>query len=238
MGMLTHLFKAAAEKRAEVRRKIYLEESARYEKRNEKISSLSKRLKEIIDSYAEDLEKANCHIKVGDDVTLNVYDFERPTRNGWDGGPNMLLGYITQKEELLGMPILKIESIYVDKSLAHEKIDNFLNNLEDYQINEYVVQGNHTLEITYSTYLGRKEMSNVFGKFGLYRTAKFSSPYKFQPSWGLNVNAFLVIGTPSALRTQEIYAMQAKRTHMWKEHNEFSKEVDAFIKQSSLDFAF
>jgi hypothetical protein len=238
MGLLTPLFKAAAEKRAAARRKIYLEESARYEKRNETTSSLSKRLKEIIDRHAEDLEKSNCHIKVGDDVTLNVYDFERPTRNGWDGGPSMLLSYIIQKEDLIEIPTFKIESIYVDKSLAHEKIDNFLSNLDDYQLNVCAMQNNISLEVAYSNYLGSREVSNVFGKFGLYRTAKFSSPYKFQPSWGLNVNAWLVLGTPAALRTQEIYAMQAKRTHMWKEHNEFSKEVDLFIKQSSLDFAF
>lgn len=238
MGILTPLFKAAAEKRAAARRKIYLEESARYEKRSNNISSLSKRLKEIVDSYAEDLEKANCHIKVGDDVTLNIYDFERPARNGWDGGPDMLLGYIKQKEDLIEMPTFKIESIYVDKSLAHEKIDNFLNNIDDYQLNVYAMQNNHALEITYSNYLGSREQSNIFGKFSLYRTAKFSSPYKFQPSWGLNVNAFIVLGTPAALRTQEIYSMIVKRTHMWKEHNEFSKEVDTFIKQSTLDFAF
>ena len=238
MGMLTHLFKAAAEKRAEVRRKIYLEESARYEKHQEKVTSLSKRLKEIIDSYAEDLEKANCHIKVGDDVTLNIYDFERPTRNGWDGGPNMLLGYIIQKEDLVEIPTFKIESIYVDKSLAHEKIDNFLSNLDDHQLNVYAMQNNHSLEIAYSNYLHGRDQSKCFGRFGLYRTAMFSSPYKFQPSWGLNVNAWLVLGTPAALRTQEIYSMISKRTHMWKEHNEYSKEVDTFIKQSSLDFAF
>jgi hypothetical protein len=238
MGLLTSLFKAAAEKRAAVRRKIYLEESDRYEKRNEATRSLSKRLKEIVDSYAEDLKKATCHIKVGDDVTLNIYDFERPASNGWDGGPNMLLGYIAQKEDLLEMPILKIESIYVDKSLAHEKIDNFLSNLDDHQLNVCAMQNSISLEVAYSNYLGSREVSNVFGKFGLYRTARFSSPYKFQPSWGLNVNAFLVLGAPAALRTQEIYSMILKRTHMWKEHNEFSKEVDLFIKQSSLDFAF
>jgi hypothetical protein len=238
MGLLTLLFKAAAEKRAAKRLQIYNEESARYEKRNEATRSLDKRLKEIIDSYAEDLEKANCHIKVGDDVTLNIYDFERPTRNGWDGGPNMLLGYIIQKEDLVEIPTFKIESIYVDKSLAHEKIDNFLSNLDDHQLNVYAKQNSHSLEIAYSNYLGSREVSNVFGKFGLYRTAKFSSPYKFQPSWGLNVNAWLVLGTPAALRTQEIYSMISKRTQMWKEHNEFSKEVDTFIKQSSMDFAF
>jgi hypothetical protein len=238
MGFLTPLFKAAAEKRAAKRHQIYLEEQARYDKRQEKVTSLNKRLTDIVNSYAEDLEKSKCHLKVGDEATLNIYDFDRPTRNGWDGGPNMLLGYITQKEELPDMPVFKIESIYVDKSLAFEKIENFLKNIDDYELNVYAMQNNHALEIAYSAYLGSREVSAVFGKFGLYKTAKFSSTYKFQPSWGLNVNAFLVLGTPAAIRTQEIYRMITKRHNMWKEHNEFSKEVDLFIKQSTLDFPF
>lgn len=238
MGILTPLFKAAAEKRAAKRHKIYLEENARYEKRREKLGSLTTRLRAIVDTYATDLEKSKCHLKVGSNVTLNIYDFDRPTRNGWDGGPTMLLNFIKQKEELDEIPTFKIESIYVDKSLAYEKIDNFLNNLEDYKIDDYTRHGNHTLEIIYLDYLNGKDQSPVFGKFGLYKTAMFSSTYKFQPSWGLNVNAFLVIGTPAAKRTQEIYRMYEKRTALWNKHNELSNEIEALLKQSKLDYAY
>jgi hypothetical protein len=238
MGLLTPLFKAAAEKRAAKRRQIYLEEQARYDKRQEKVTSLTKRLTDIVNSYAEDLEKSKCHLKVGDEATLNIYDFDRPTRNGWDGGPTMLLNYIAQKEEMPEMPVFKIESIYVDKSLAFEKIENFLKNIDDYELNVYAMQNNHALEIAYSAYLNSRDQSAVFSKFGLYKTAMFSSPYKFQPSWGLNVYAFLVLGTPAAKSTQDIYRMYMKRAAMWKEHNDFSNEIEAILKQANLDYSF
>lgn len=237
MGVLTNLFTAAAKKRANKRHEIYLEEQSIFSKRQEAIDSITNRLHQIVDEHIEVLEKTACHIKVGDKVVLNIYELLHHNINGWDGGSTMLLTYIIQNEDLTKLPVFNVESIYVDKSLAYEKIDSYVRQL-DYEILEFLTkQSNDTIKLGYFKYnLRGREHLKYANNFGLYKTAMFSSTYVFQPRWGLNVNSFLEFTTPAAKTARKIYKMHLKKSAMWKKHADFTTKIEENLKQAKLDY--
>lgn len=212
-------------------------EDLKQSNRQEKINELRKRLTDIVNLRAEELEQIPCHIKEGDNCYLNIYSLTCEGRNGWDGGPASLLNFITQKETLDKMPVFAITRVYVDASLAMERIDNFIDSCDDYVLGVYFDQTVKNLESAYREWCFTKKTQQDFCDIlGLYKSADFSSSCVFQPKWGLNVNSFLKVNSPAGKETAKIYRRQLKIDKLSTSILAYREETDKMINQASLDF--
>ena len=73
----------------------------------------------------------------------------------------------------------------------------------------------------------RPTLSNIFSKYGLYLTAKFSPlSSEFKPSWGLNVGSFLNVNTPEGKETINIWEREAALGTARIDLNKALKEIE------------
>jgi len=160
-------------------------------------------LNKLVSKKAEEFSKQPCHIEAGQTAILNIYSLGRNGNNGWDGGPRSLINNLKQKPS---KPVtVKITSVYVDTSLADERIDGFLDNYSTELIQRYLKEG--VLERTYINWLDQRS-KNLGDLFGLYKTAHFDTDDEFKPRWGLNVDSFLSEGSKEYEETYQIWAQE------------------------------
>jgi hypothetical protein len=96
----------------------------------------------------------------------------------------------------------KIDKIYVDTSLAYEKIDRFFNS---YSWESLTTENVWTV---YKNHLRKDSGESIWDIYGIYKTAQFMYDGSFQPKWGLNVNSFLKEGTPEYDKTFELWSRE------------------------------
>jgi hypothetical protein len=162
-------------------------------------------LRKFIDEKAEEFEKTPCHIEVGQTAILNIYSIGRNGNNGWDGGPRSLLNNLESK---IKEPVtVKITEIYVDKSLAEEIMDKYLENHSQERLEELLKR--EALVGDYRVWLGIRKRSQSLGNgYGLYRTALFDTDGEFKPKWGLNTDSFLPYGSKEYQETYDVWARE------------------------------
>jgi hypothetical protein len=176
---------------AEMRRK-YEKEKEREERHDFYIRTKREAngiLVEFIREKSELFDKVPCDIKIGDTVILNKYSLSKEGNNGWDGGPNMLIGYL---KDIKAPVVMKITDVYVDLSLASEGIDRFIDSHPIDSIRKMIDWG--VLAKNFEDLIKSRD-NPICDKYGLYRTAHFEYDNEFKPKWGLNVNSFLLKGT-------------------------------------------
>lgn len=201
-----------------------------------KRKNIRERLQNIVKFYANELDKQPTHINVDDEVVLNIYNLVKYARNGWDGGPSSLAKLIKDKEAITGVPEFVIKDIYVDFSLSNERIENYIDSIDDRTVDFVFKQIDNSLESLYKTYCSKRESNPCFDLFGLYKTATFTSSYKFQPNWGLNVNSFLKKDSPAGKQTIKIYHRQLKESAIRKKISDYAKETEEMIKKASQKY--
>lgn len=189
-------------------KKIEAKEKALYEsetKKRKTISDSMKLVKEIlirrINKEAKELADTETHISIGDKAILNVYSLGgKNGSNGWDGGTSSLIKNIP-KEELNEPVIVEISEIYIDTSLAEERVGRFVDNLDNDLL--LLIMNDEKLVFEEYTYwlINRTGSSD----YGLYKTAYFKYEGTFQPKWGLNIDSFLKEGTPEYKKTYSLW---------------------------------
>jgi hypothetical protein len=184
------------ENQAELDRwKKHLEEEAQKTKLCK--DALYKHLQVIFES----MSTGGCHLEEGDSVVINVYSLGRDGNNGWDGGPLPLLRYINPVSPVT----LRITKVYVDSSYAYELIDRFISSVVTNDVTETNVIA------SYESWLDRLKNRQIGNRYGLYKTAHFTyegPSYEFVPKWGLNVDCFLVKGTPEYDETCQVWEQE------------------------------
>jgi hypothetical protein len=189
-------------------KKIEAKKKALYEsetKKRKTISDSMKLVKEIlirrINKEAKELADIETHINIGDKAILNVYSLGgKNGSNGWDGGTSSLIKNIP-KEELNEPVIVEISEIYIDTSLAEERVGRFVDNLDNDLL--LLIMNDEKLVFEEYTYwlINRTGSSD----YGLYKTAYFKYEGTFQPKWGLNIDSFLKEGTPEYKKTYSLW---------------------------------
>lgn len=189
-------------------KKIEAKEKALYEsetKKRKTISDSMKLVKEIlirrINKEAKELADIETHISIGDKAILNVYSLGgKNGSNGWDGGTSSLIKNIP-KDELNEPVIVEISEIYIDTSLAEERVGRFVDNLDNDLL--LLIMNDEKLVFEEYTYwlINRTGSSD----YGLYKTAYFKYDGTFQPKWGLNIDSFLKEGTPEYKKTYSLW---------------------------------
>lgn len=224
--------KEKAEKEASEKRwKEQWEYSAKVRKEAKEV--LTKMLEPLIAS----MESKEEHIKPGDNAVLNRYELVRKCFNGWDGGPGSFLNHCDPEDK--STPVMvKIESIYVDTSLAHEKIDKWLENQDSFMLG--TAKPEKIIEY-YTNWLLHLNPSNEFWRdskmFGLYKTAMFTPQHtKFVPKWGLNINSFLEENTLEAKETKEVWLEEASLEFARKSIQENLKKLEDRRKELSAKY--
>jgi hypothetical protein len=161
----------------------------------------------------------NSHINPGDNAILNVYSLGREGANGWDGGPASLIKNIPESE--LENPVtVKITEIYTDLSLADERVDMFLDHVEE-KI-KILVKNEDSLISSFESWLNNRSSKYTFDNiYGIYRTAYFEYSGSFKPKWGLSVNSFLKEGTPEYEKTYSL----------WKRELDLNRKISMLSKE-------
>jgi hypothetical protein len=177
-------------------------------------------LRGFIRGKSEFLSQTPCDIKIGDTVILNKYSLSKEGNNGWDGGPNMLLGYL---KDIKAPVVMKITDVYVDLSLASEKIDRFLNSHPIDSIRKMIDWG---VLVENFEDLIKSGDNPICDKYGLYRTAHFEYDNEFKPRWGLNVNSFLLEGTEEFDITYAHWKLEIELKEKQKDINDQIKSLN------------
>lgn len=218
------LQKAVAEKEAakkEAREKKYKEDQ---------LKVLRYRIYEELDKFAKIKETEPCHIEVGDRVIINYFSIGREGRNGWDGGPGSLLNNIPEEERTAPVTVT-ITKIYVDKSLAHERVDKFFDN---HNVDWLLWNQKATLENIWGMFLSwqkRMPLYKFADNFGLYKTAHFDYEGSFKPKWGLNVDSFLKEGTPEFYKTFDLWSREIEINQKKKSLNRELADLEAEMRK-------
>lgn len=181
----------------------------------------SEAIMELINEKAAEMEKAPCHIEIGQTAILNIYSLGRNGNNGWDGGPRSLLNNLKSVKE----PVtVKITEIYVDTSLADVIMSKYLDNHSEERLRQLTERG--AIKSDYQVWLGARNRSdNKLGDtYGLYRTAHFDTDDEFKPKWGLNVDSFLPFGSAEY---QEAYNVWAQEIDLYRNR----EMIDLKIKE-------
>ncbi len=189
-------------------KKIEAKEKALYEsetKKRKTISDSMKLVKEIlirrINKEAKELADIETHINIGDKAILNVYSLGgKNGSNGWDGGTSSLIKNIP-KEELNEPVIVEISEIYIDTSLAEERVGRFVDNLD----NDLLLLMMNDEKLVFEEYTYWLINRTGSSDYGLYKTAYFKYDGTFQPKWGLNIDSFLKEGTPEYKKTYSLW---------------------------------
>jgi hypothetical protein len=196
-------------------------ETERYRLHKENVNFYESTLKEFIIGVGKEMETEECHIKKGDRTILNKYSSNFEPNNGWDGGPNMLLGYISPEDK--NSPIYaQIKDVYVDFSLAHDLIERYVNLLENYENKSpsIIIQ-------RYKNYCSRRN-PRYANRFGLYKTAMFKMEFvKFTPQWGLNVYSFLEESTKEAKETHKLWMKEISNDFALERIKKSLKKLEA-----------
>jgi hypothetical protein len=221
MGIFQFIRDKRRIKKLEAIKKAQEIETERYQIHEENVKLYTGILYEFLKPHAKEMEAEECHIKTGDRTILNKYSCNVEPNNGWDGGPNMLLGYIAPEDKQ--SPIYaQIKDVYVDFSLAHEMIDRYINNLEKFENKSpsIIIQ-------RYKNYCNRRSMRYA-NRFGLYKTAMFKMEFvKFTPQWGLNVYSFLEESTKEAKETYKLWMKEISNDFALEKVKKSLKKLEA-----------
>lgn len=205
-------------------------------KRWETQQALNSRVRDILRSYIEPkiatMENQDCHIFEGDTAVLNVYELVHKCNNGWDGGPRSYLNHCGEDDK--SKPVLcRIEKIYVDTSFFDDLVDKFLENTSV----PLDADDMRVLNLFHDFLRRRPTLSNIFSKYGLYRTAKFSPLSSgFKPSWGLNVGSFLNVNTPEGKETINVWEREAALETARVDLNKALKEIEIEKREISAKY--
>ncbi len=158
-----------------------------------------------IDKIIEEENEKPCHISPGDKAIMNYFSIGRDGRNSWDGGVSSLLNNIP-KEERTAPVIVTVTEIFVDTSLAYDRVDKFFEQ-HSYEYTNAIPVG-PAVWSEYKFWLLQKHGGPFPWNIGLYKTALFKYEGSFQPRWGLNVDSFLKEGTPEYEKTYELWSLE------------------------------
>lgn len=220
--------KIKAEKEAKIKNSQE-EQAKQYEKQREIIREANKALRISLQPFIDKMESEPCHIKPSDVAVLNRYAMiHKDAINGWDGGPNAFIGHCHNDDR--NTPIMvDILSIYVDTSLAYERIEKWVDNQSIIKL-QSLLKNPGSLFAEYYTHATRMTPKDyTFGEtYGLYKTAMFKAHFtKFNPNWGLNVGSFLECNTPEAKETIEIWREEISLDFARKQLKEQTDKIDA-----------
>ena len=210
-------------KKLEAIKKAQEIETERYHRRRESVNFYEGVIKEFLNGVGKEMETEECHIKKGDRVILNKYSSNFEPNNGWDGGPNMLLGYIAPEDKQ--SPIYaQIKDVYVDFSLAHDIMERYVNELDI----EKLERRNPTEILqNYRRYCSRRN-PRYANRFGLYKTAMFKMEFvKFTPQWGLNAYSFLEESTKEAKETYKLWMKEISNDFALERTRKSMKKLEA-----------
>jgi hypothetical protein len=211
-------------------KKIEAKKKALYESETQKrktISDSMKLVKEIlirrINKEAKELADIETHINIGDKAILNVYSLGgKNGSNGWDGGTSSLIKNIP-KEELNEPVIVEISEIYIDTSLAEERVGRFVDNLD----NDLLLLMMNDEKLVFEEYTYWLINRTGSGDYGLYKTAYFKYDGTFQPKWGLNIDSFLKEGTPEYKKTYSLWKRELALNSKIEKLKDQLKKLDA-----------
>lgn len=198
----------------------------RYKERKDLEEKAKSILNEHLQTIIERMKTEEDHIKPGDVAILNKYGLVFNPYNGWDGGPNSYLGHCKPEDKTTPI-IVDIQSIIIDTSLATEKIDRWIDNLSNTEL-ESRIKGNRLIT-TYTGWVSNQnsitiaESENLF----IYKTAMFKAQFKeFNPRWGLCIQSFLEINSEEGKKTKEIWLEEISLEFAEKQIRERLKEIE------------
>lgn len=207
-----------------------------YEEQKAFRNTLREEIKKNLEAIATAKEAEPCHIAVGDEVTLNKFSVRVSGNNGWDGGPDTLLRNIPEEEKTSPVT-LTITKIYVDTSLAYERLDKYIDWSSEARLRAVGVGG---VWEDYRKWLNvnmDKSPHQIWDKCGLYKTAHFEYAGTFKPRWGLNVNSFIKAGTPEFDKTIEIWSREIEVLQKKRQLDAQIAELDADRDKLKAQFA-
>jgi len=198
-----------------------------WELRSNKKKKIEEVIRKHLSTIGDSLKSSPDHIAKGDEAILNIYSLAGiKSYNSWDGGPR---SYIVNCGNDLPVIVL-IEKIVIDYSLANERLENWIDQLTDDQLDDTSRISESEIISRYTLWSNRRYTdSSVLGywNFGIYKTAKFSNvSHEFKPQWGLHIGSFLKLDSPEGKTTREI----------WEEENTISMEMSALkTRQNELE---
>jgi hypothetical protein len=184
-----------------------------------------------LDELAERLALEPQHIAVGDTCVFNRYNLPGSESSccDWFGGAGTFLYHAGP----LSQPALcRIDSVYVDKSLAQDRVDRWIENTL-IQVQDPVII--KALYLDWHSKLGPRNKLSL-RNHGLYVAAKFTPiDIEFKPEWGLDAGSFLKLGTEPADCTVGIWRteldLMKKRAKLKDFEQEFETKREALLKK-------
>lgn len=184
-------------------------------------------LRDEIDRVAKTLNPDPNYAKEGDRAILNIYQLKfKGEMNGWDGGPNCLIG--SQRDPIESPIFVKIDKISVDKSYATEMVDRFLDDV--HRIN-LLKMDKGTLISNFKNYASRSIGHGDPKNLGLYFSATFDTYNSFKPVWSLSLSSFLPESAPEAKLTEEIWKEEIEIKTALKKINERKTSLELRLRE-------
>ncbi len=182
-------------------------------------------LNERIDEHVADFQASSeALFDVGNKVIVNKYGIGKSESNSWDGGAVCLLSCIKSKGEIDKPIYAEITSVRVTTGYASDCLDRFLDSLGFDVIKE--VKSRCTIIYYFDRYLKfASKISDISMKYGVYWEYGFTTNAEFNPSWGLNGDAFHFTSTKEGKATLEIWEKELEATKLQDEATKLQDEA-------------
>jgi hypothetical protein len=173
------------------------------------------------------LSNVEIPLSVGDIVVLDKYNMNN-SFNNWDGGPNLI---INKKHKPFKLEIVEVSCT---QSLATERIDKYLNNI-DYNkfFNDDGSIITKSLEYNFEIYCTRNSVPymKTDNHYGFYLNCKYICVDKTEVviyQSGLNIRSFIPATSPLATKTLELWNMEYDvsciEEELYKKRKDFEKK--------------
>jgi len=192
-------------------------------------------LNERIDEHVADFQASSeALFDVGNKVIVNKYGIGKSESNSWDGGAVCLLSCIKNKGEIDKPIYAEITSVRVTMGYASDCVDRFLDSPGVDVIKE--VKSRFTIIHNFDQWLkSASEISDISMKYGVYWEYGFTTNTEFNPSWGLNGNAFHFTSTKEGKATLEIWEKELEATKLQDKVTKLREDNDLLKRKTRYD---
>lgn len=138
---------------------------------------------------------------IGDEVILNIYELKYPNKNGWDSGAFCINN--KDKSDYTKPEILTIHRIGIDYSLAHEKIENWVEQQNYEQLSKL---SDSELFTKYDNSLKNSEFE-YWNRYGAYLYAGWHPEITYATRF---ICSFLKLDSKEGQITEKMWAKEIK----------------------------
>ena len=181
------------------------------------------------------------HIAPGDTVILNVFDFYKCSRNGWDLGVGNFVDSWNDGFTKVKPLIAVVEKLTPTYCRVDDLIDKFIDNISEAEFDRMYNEPKFAINL-YEIRMDARtsEQNSVFDKYGVYQDVKVRLQYEEgEKMFTVNSHSFIKLNSEEGTYTlntwHRMYSLKKKQIEIEAKLNSQKEKIDEEIQNIMLE---